>query len=146
MTDYARFAGKILKFLIAGLPAFVVALATNYLLVSKYDWPKPIAYLIVMWLQMTINFYACRHLVFEVGKHSSIVRQYGQFLSGFATIRVAEWLFYTVLVEMFYMHYIAVQVVSILVFAIVKFRFSESLFEHPQRPIPDAVSDSAKVP
>ena len=100
-----------------------------------------------MWLQMTINFYACRHLVFEVGKHSSIVRQYGQFLSGFATIRVAEWLFYTVLVEMFYMwHTLPSRSVSILVFAIVKFRFSESLFERPQRPIPDAVSDSAKVP
>ena len=55
--------------------------------------------------------------------------QYAHFFSGVGAIRLVEWLFYTVLVEVFHLHYLAVQFVNLVLFALVKFKFSESLFE-----------------
>lgn len=124
-----RFGRRLLRFWAAGLPAFAAALVVNFLLVEKLYWPKPIAYLVVLWLQMSINFFACRILVFKSTAHVSVFRQYVHFLSGIGTIRLVEWLLYTILVEMFHVYYLAVQVMSIVLFALVKFKFAESLFE-----------------
>jgi putative flippase GtrA len=113
----------------AGIPAFAAALLTNLFLVDKLHWPKPVAYMLVLCLQMTINFFICRVLVFEPVADAPIFRQYTHFMSGNGAIRFIEWLFYTILVEGFRVHYLTVQIVSIVVFASVKFKFAESLFE-----------------
>jgi putative flippase GtrA len=131
LTGSARFATRLVQFLAAGIPAFGAALATNFLLVDKLYWPKPIAYMVVLWFQMTINYFMCRRLVFEPHTHSSLFRQYARFLYGNGGIRLMEWVFYTVLVEVFHVYYFIVQVAGIILFAVAKFRFAESLFEHP---------------
>jgi putative flippase GtrA len=139
-----RFGQRLLRFWAAGLPAFAVALVTNALLIEKLYWPKPLAYLVVLWLQMSINFFVCRIIVFESPGHERVFRLYAQFLSGNGTIRLVEWVFYTILVEVFGVYYLAVQLLSIVLFALVKFKFAESLFEGRKAPIQEFESDPAE--
>ncbi len=124
-----EFVFKITQFLASGLPGFLVALASNYALVEKLGWPKPPTYLLVLWLQMTVNFFACRLFVFNIGIRAPFYRQYVQFLSGVGLIRMVEWVVYTAAVEGLHFYYLAVQMGNIVLFAIVKFKFAESLFE-----------------
>jgi putative flippase GtrA len=139
-----RFGQRLLRFWAAGLPAFAIALVTNFLLIEKLYWPKPLAYLVVLWLQMSINFFVCRILVFESTGHVPIFRLYAHFLSGNGMIRLVEWVFYTILVEVFRVYYLAVQLMSIVLFALVKFKFAESLFERRRTPIRELESDPAE--
>lgn len=126
-------AGRILRFLAAGIPAFAAALLTNLLLVERLHWPKPVSYIVVLCLQVTINFFACRLFVFNVSASHSVPRQYFSFLRGTTYVRVFEWLFYTILVEVFRFPYMLVQLGSILVFSVLKFKFAESIFESRAR-------------
>jgi putative flippase GtrA len=139
-----RFVRRLLRFWTAGLPAFVAALGVNFLLVEKLFWPKPLAYVVVLWLQMSINFFACRILVFEPTGHEPVLQQYTHFLSGIGIIRLVEWLFYTILVEAFHVYYLAVQLMSVVLFALAKFKFAESLFERRRTPLPELPSDAAE--
>ena len=124
-----RYGQRLLRFWMAGLPAFGAALLANVLLVENLYWPKPIAYFVVLWLQMSINFFACRILVFESTRQVPVFRQYVHFLSGIGTVRLIEWLFYTIFVEVFHVYYLAVQLMSIVLFALLKFKLAEFLFE-----------------
>jgi putative flippase GtrA len=81
-----------------------------------------------------MNFFACRIFVFEPGSHMPVYRQYAHFLSGIGAVRLVEWLLYTLLVEVFHWYYLAVQSVSLVLFAFIKFKFSESLFERKLGP------------
>ena len=96
---------------------------------EKLGWPKPPTYLLVLWLQMTVNFFACRLFVFNTGAPAPFYRQYLQFLSGVGLIRMVEWVVYTAAVEGLHLYYLAVQIGNIVLFSVVKFKFAESLFE-----------------
>ena len=124
-----RYGQRLLRFWMAGLPAFGAALLANILLVENLYWPEPIAYFVVLWLQMSINFFACRILVFDSTRQVAVFRQYAHFLSGVGTVRLIEWLFYIIFVEVFHVYYLAAQLISIVLFAVLKFKFAESLFE-----------------
>ncbi|MBE0659208.1 MAG: GtrA family protein [Bryobacteraceae bacterium] len=120
---------KILKFLAAGLPAFLVAVPLNWLLVSWLGWPKPAAYALVLLVQVTVNFFACFYLVFERRTGRPTLAQYWRFVSGIAAFRAADWAAYTVLVEWVGVPYLAAQLLNVALFAVLKYRFSASVFE-----------------
>jgi putative flippase GtrA len=120
---------KILKFLAAGLPAFLVALPLNWLLVSRLGWPKPAAYALVLWVQVSLNFFACFYLVFDRRGGRPTLAQYWLFLSGIAAFRAADWVAYTAMVEWAGVPYLAAQLVNVTLFAVLKYRFSSSVFE-----------------
>lgn len=120
---------KILKFLAAGLPAFLVALPLNWLLVSRLGWPKPAAYALVLWVQVSLNFFACFYLVFDRRGGRPTLAQYWLFLSGIAAFRAVDWAAYTAMVEWAGVPYLAAQLVNVTLFAVLKYRFSSSVFE-----------------
>lgn len=120
---------RVLRFLLSGLPAFLLAIPANWFLVEVFHWPKPVSYLAVLWGQTTINFFACRRFVFNLREKRPTFRQYWQFLSGMGLFRLADWLLYTIVVEVFRLYYLAAQLFNIAVFALIKFKFAESLFE-----------------
>lgn len=139
MTLSVHQAFRVFRFLAAGLPGFAVALLANRLFVETLHWPKPVSYIAVLAIQVTINFFVCRFFVFTANTGHSVFRTYFTFLGGSAGTRVLEWLFYTTLVEFFRFHYLAVQLGSIVIFSLFKFKFAESIFEARNR---KAISES----
>ncbi len=120
---------KVGKFLAAGIPAGVVALPVNYLLVESAHVNKPAAYAMVLVLQVTANFFICRHLIFEKTTASSVRTQFVQFMSGILAFRTADWAIYVLFVGFFGSYFLALQVFNAVLFAWLKFRFSERVME-----------------
>jgi putative flippase GtrA len=83
---------KMTRFFAAGLPAALVALALNVLLVRECQRPKPLADPVVLVVQLSLNFMVCRLLVFSFAAAHPILPQYARFMSGMAMFRVADWL------------------------------------------------------
>lgn len=118
----------LVKFMAAGLPSFGLAVPVNYLLVSHAHLGKPLAYALVMAMQVTINFFMCRRFVFGEQGTGSLARQFGAFFTGIMAFRVADWLLYVLLVNIAGLYYLMAQILNVAVFGIAKFVFSEWVF------------------
>ena len=122
------------KFMAVGLPAFLLAVPLNYLLVERAHFAKPLAYALVMALQVSINFFMCRAFVFERSDRRSLWVEFGSFFGGIMLFRLADWVVYVFLVNVVGLYYLAVQLVNVAVFALLKFLFSEWVFLRKDRP------------
>lgn len=120
---------KLLRFLLAGLPGFLVAVSLNLFLLKVLDWPGPIAYAAVLLVQVTVNFLFCIYFVFERNTEKSIARQFFAFLSGILMARVFDWALYVALTELLGIPYLVAQLSNILVFSIAKFAFARRVIE-----------------
>jgi len=120
---------KLFKFLLVGLPAFILALPLNYYLVEKANIPIPVGYIIVLCMQVTINFFLCRRFVFDPHPDKTLFRQFWQFFSGIIVFRIADWALYTLLTGAFDLYYMGVQMANIFLFAIIKFQYSSMVME-----------------
>lgn len=120
---------KLGTFLVAGIPAFAIAIALNWFLVSKGGWHKSISYALVLFLQISTNFFICRSFVFSSKRTSSILKQYSTFMSGILIIRGIDWILYSLLVNSFGFHYLIVQLFNVAIFSILKYKFSKNLIE-----------------
>ncbi len=132
------FLRKLLLFLAVGLPAFLIAFPLNFLLVDSCGLPKPLAYAIVLIVQVNINFPLCRRFVFEPAPEKSVGRQYAEFMGAVAVFRGLDWLFYTFCVEAFRFplviagrdcYYLAYQLVNVVIFSLAKFIFCRRAIE-----------------
>jgi len=127
---YKKYFGvKLIKFLLAGLPSFLVAVPVNWLLVEQLDINKALSYACVLYMQVTINFFVCRFWVFEAASNKSLGLQYVQFLAGIFFFRLADWGVYYVLVSLCGFFYLGVQACNIVIFAFLKFHFSRQVIE-----------------
>jgi putative flippase GtrA len=120
---------KILAFLLAGLPSFLLALPINYILVEYYKWPEILAYALVLLCQVTINFFLCRLIVFKEHNGKPLLTQFWLFFSGILGFRVADWVIYAFLVQTWGFYYLGVQMTNIVLFSLLKFKFSERVIE-----------------
>ncbi len=116
---------KLVKFLAAGLPSFLVAVPLNWLLVTQWGIPKGPAYALVLLFQVTINFFLCRWFVFEKKSDKSLMAEFGAFVAGIAFFRMADWGVYYLLVNRVGLHYLAVQLMNVVLFSVLKFLYSE---------------------
>jgi putative flippase GtrA len=121
--------GKLIRFLAGGLPGFVAAAGLNWLLVSTGEWPKPLAYAVVLWVQFTLNFYVCFYWVFERKTLRPSWAQYWKLLSGVAVMRGADWAVYTALTEFTGLPYLGIQLFNVVLFALLRFKYATSVFE-----------------
>lgn len=124
---------KVIRFLVAGVPAFLVAIVLNYTLVQVLGLNKPIAYALVLVVQIVINFFACRFFVFEVDPALKMRRSFAIFFNGIALFRLADWIVYSILTH-FGVPFLLAQMANIAVFAVLKFEFSRRVFESPKDP------------
>lgn len=136
--------GKLFRFLLAGLPSFVVAIPLNKALVDGIGLWKPAAYAIVLFVQVTINFFLCRAFVFKVSRTKPILRQYAEFLAAITVFRVVDWALYTAIVSWvdrahpiglparFPDYYILVQLFNVAFLAFFKFFFCRTAIEGKQ--------------
>jgi len=120
---------KVFKFLVAGLPAFAVAIPVNYVLVTYgnvYEWQ---AYALVLFIQVSINFFMCRWFVFDIEQTQSIWKQYFTFLAGIMGFRLGDWALYSLMVEYFHIYFISAQAFNVFLFSLLKFSFAKNLME-----------------
>jgi len=127
---------KLLKFLAVGLPAFLIAIPLNLLLVESLHWPKPAAYALVLVVQVTINFFACILFVFKRDASRSMLSQFLVFMAGILAARVLDWGLYSILVKITPVHYIAFQLFNVIIFSLTKFSFARRTIEG-RREFPD---------
>ncbi len=124
MIGRARFI-KLIQFLAAGLPSFLLAVPLNYLLVERLHAPKGPVYAVVLLFQVTVNFFMCRWFVFEKKSATSLWREFAAFTAGILLFRLADWCVYYILVNRFGFYYLAVQLANVVIFSLAKFLFSE---------------------
>ncbi len=122
-------AGKYIKFLAVGLPAFLLAVPLNYLLVEFAGFDKRLAYALVLCFQVSLNFVMCKLFVFENKVRRSLAAQFAGFFGGIIGFRVLDWLLYVFLVEVVGVYYLLVQIMNVLIFSVAKFLFARILFE-----------------
>lgn len=120
---------KLTKFLAAGVPAVLLAIPLNYALVSIFHWDAALAYALVLVFQVTVNFFMCSWFVFESTGGKSRIMQFWLFFSGIIMFRVVDWVVYTVLVKYFGFNFIVIQVMNVVAFALLKFKFSKKVME-----------------
>ena len=124
---------KLLRFLAAGIPAFLLAIPLNWILVDHLAVSKPMAYGCVLLVQVTINFFACVHFVFERDRSRGLFDQYLAFMGGILAARCLDWGIYTLVVQHTAAHYLVVQVLNALVFSVLKFTFARRAIEGQDR-------------
>lgn len=120
---------RLLRFLLAGLPAFLIAIPLNWWLVEHVGWAKPLAYALVLVVQVTINFFACIAFVFRRDQGQRLSRQFLLFMGGILLARLLDWGLYRVLVESVPVHYLLVQVFNVALFSIAKFLMARRVLE-----------------
>jgi putative flippase GtrA len=126
---------RVARFLLSGVPAFALAVPLNWLLVERGHVWKPGAYAIVMAVQLIINFFMCRYVVFRKQDRRAWPAQVAPFVFGFLGFRVADWLLYTLCTQVLGMYYLAAQFANVAVFALVKFEYARWVMER-ERPTP----------
>jgi putative flippase GtrA len=117
-----------IKFLAAGVPGLVIAFSANIFFVEILKWPKPVAYAIVVWLQLTSGFVLCRLFVFTDTQDAPFLKAYIDFSVRIGLIRLGDWSVYTALVELVHVPYVAAQVINLAIFPVVKFLSVRSVF------------------
>jgi putative flippase GtrA len=120
---------KLFKFLAVGIPAFLIAVPLNWLLVDSLHWPKPVAYALVLIIQVTINFFACILFVFKRDTSKSLLSHFVLFMSGILTARALDWGLYTLLVSTTPIHYLIIQFSNVFLFSLAKFAFVRRTLE-----------------
>jgi putative flippase GtrA len=125
---------KLIKFGVAGLPSFLVAIPLNYLLVTRWQLAKPAAYALVLGIQVTINFFACYYFVFATDRRTGLWRSFGIFCNGILLFRLGDWAVYSVLTSRFALPFIGVQLFNVALFGLLKYEFSRRVFESRRPP------------
>ena len=118
-----------MKFIIAGLPTYTIALLFNYLLVNKLHWPITIAYALVLMVQVSINYFISKRFVFQYKEKTSWLVQYLQFMSGILVFRFFDWLLYSILTQLLPINFILIQLFNIAIFSLLKYRFAKRIIE-----------------
>ncbi len=126
MTEVLR----IIRFLIYGIPALILSLLINYLLVSHCKLDESVAYVLVQIFQVIFNFFICRWFVFKVqNTENRLLIQLFQFVTGIFLFRLVDWTLYTILVKYFGLYYLGIQLANVLLLSFLKFKFSQKVME-----------------
>jgi putative flippase GtrA len=120
---------KLLKFLAVGIPAFLISIPLNYVLVDRLTWPKPPAYALVLTVQVIINFFACIYFVFKRDVSKSLAFHFTRFMTAILTARALDWALYSLLVSVVPLHYIVIQIFNASLFSILKFALARRAIE-----------------
>lgn len=118
---------QLIRFLLAGAPAFALAVPLNYALVEWGGWSKPIAYAVVLFAQVSFNYWMCRWFVFPGAIKSRWHRDFPLFVAGILGIRMIDWSVYLLLIQRFEVYYLLAQIINVATFALLKFMFSKKL-------------------
>lgn len=124
-----EFLRKLALFLLAGVPGFGIALFLNVLFVEYFEMAKGLAYILVLVVQVSVNFIFCIRFVFTRDMESPLYKQFIAFFSGIAFFRLGDWGLYFLLVTHLSYNYIYIQLFNVFAFSIAKFLYSKRVIE-----------------
>jgi len=117
-----------INFLIAGAPSALLAIPLNIILVEIGQLNKPISYSIVIFFQILINFCFLKKYVFKNKKNELIIISFLKFFFGILIFRTFDWFVYIQITSAFPNIYIIIQVINIAIFSMIKFKYSQLIF------------------
>lgn len=120
---------QLIGFGLAGLPSFLIAIPLNWWLVEYLHLLKPLAYLITLFFQVTVNFFMLRIFVFKDRTEEHVMRNYFRFLYGIAFFRFLDWGLYSLLVRYTGIYFLVVQIGNVVIFSLAKFFYSKKIME-----------------
>tara|TARA_B100001939_G_C16538780_1_gene445359 strand:- start:3 stop:395 length:393 start_codon:yes stop_codon:yes gene_type:complete len=120
---------KISLFFLVGLPSYILAVALNYYLVEFIDISVLISYLLVLILQVVINFFLNLKYVFKSNGYKSTLLKFKHFSLSIITVRFLDWSLFALIISLFDIWYLFVQTLNILVFGLIKYVLSKKIFE-----------------
>lgn len=126
-------AEQLVRFLLAGLPSFVLAVPLNILFVEYVQMDKSLAYGIVLLCQVVANFFVCYYFVFEKGSDRPLLQQFWQFVVGIMAFRCGDWAVYSIATRYLPIHYVIIQVTNVIVFSLLKFGFAKRVMGEPSK-------------
>lgn len=129
LNKHSKIIKQLFGFMITGFPAFLLAIPLNWFLVEYIALYKPIAYLITLLFQVSVNFFMLRRFVFTDKKEESVLKQYFQFLAGISVFRFLDWGLYSLLTYYTDIYYLFIQIGNVLIFSIFKFIYSKYILE-----------------
>jgi putative flippase GtrA len=124
---------KVLRFILAGVPSFALAVPLNYVLTTAVGMSKPAAYAVVMVFQVSVIFWFCRWFVFDTDRERSLWKSFLVFFNGILLFRLADWALYSFLVTRLGLPFLAVQLFNGAAFALLKFEFSRRVLERREK-------------
>lgn len=122
-----------LRFLLSGLPSFLIAIPLNIFLVELLHLHKVLAYSLLLVLQITLNFFMLRRFTFRTAPGPSMLRKFSHFMIGIIIFRILDAALYAFLVQRLGLYYLLAQILNVGLFSIAKFLFSQYVFEGTQR-------------
>ena len=120
---------KFIRFMISGLPSFLLAIPLNIFLVKVLALPYLVAYILVMLMQITINFFFLKRFTFHEAKELSVKRRFTLFMLGIILFRAIDALVYSALIKYLGLYYVLAQILNVGVFSLAKYLFSKHIFE-----------------
>ena len=111
-----------IKFLLAGVPSALLAIPLNIVLVEIGEVNKTIAYGLVIFLQILVNFIFINNFVF---KYNSRFTSFIKFFFGIVIFRALDLIIYSQLINLFPKLYILIQLSNVAIFSMIKFKYSK---------------------
>lgn len=139
----ARLAGQFAAFAAVGLPVFAVAAGLNALLIEWAAWPKWLAYAIVQAVQIACGFLLVDRLVFRGAKAARGGTRLAQWAATSASLRLADWLLYNALVQVFPAWYLAIQFGNAVFLNLVRFGAARRVFRRAEVRTPPSCTSGA---
>ena len=114
---------RYIKFLIVGLPSISLAIFFNIFLVEALEIEKSIAYVLVSFLQIVINFCLIEKYIFNTNKKRAKFIYFLKYLFGILIIRSLDWLIYINLLNYLFDFYIFIQILNAVILSMIKFKY-----------------------
>ena len=112
-----------MKFLLAGLPSALLAIPMNIFFVEIGKINKTFSYGIVILLQIIVNFIFIRNYVFNYKKNR--FTSFTKFFFGILIFRFMDLIIYSQLINLFPKFYIFIQLTNIVIFSVIKFKYTK---------------------
>ncbi len=118
---------RLLRFAVAGFPAFLLAIPLNWALVGALGMSKPAAYAIVLACQVVANFFMCYYFVFNRGNDEPVLRQLAKYSTGILTFRILDWAVYSAATTCLNVPFLLMQLINVVAFMLMKYAFVKGI-------------------
>jgi putative flippase GtrA len=111
---------RYLKFILSGLPSFILALPLNYFLVTAINIDHEISYAIVILFQVAINYVLSMLFVFDVENVISATNLI-HFVVVVGIFRLVDWWLYVFFINYTDLYFLFIQFQNVLILSVVKY-------------------------
>lgn len=126
--DHPFHRTSVAKFIYSGVFMRGLAFFLNYIFADLYDHSHRIVYLFIMILDFFIGYAISRFYVFNQTFNKSHTDALKQFLIAGISFRVADWLFYVLLVEKMELYILLAQAASMITIMVTKYFVHKKIF------------------